>query len=239
MISWSKSNFSFLKLSTLIMHHMISRSIILCSISLLFFGNVFGSELIIHEKGFSAAQKLGVLKVIRNRRGYAVLTDKGFHKVHNHDIDASLKKMSHEQLAAFLNEGNGTIRVTQFNNGEFNLKTHVYGNGGGPLFGSLLYALTKVACYGTAAAATGAIVVSTGGIAGAATGVAAASTTLGAGSAVTLTAAAISGAGGTMLAAEATTAVIATTGSLAGATALIEAASVAAYGVGTLVWFLP
>ncbi len=212
---------------------------ILCSLALLFFGNASCSELIIHEQGFSAAQKLGVLKILRNREGYAVLTNSGMHKVHDHDVDAPLKKMSNEQIAGFLNNGNGRIRVAQFDNGEFNLKTHVRGNGGGPLLGSLLYALTKTACYGTAVAATGAAVVTTGGIAGAVTGVAAASATLGAGSAVTLTAAAISGAGGAAAAAEVTTAVIATTGSLAGAAAVIEAASVAAYGAGTLVWFLP
>lgn len=108
-----------------------NKSMILSSIALLFFGNACGSELIIHEQGFSAAQKLGVLKVLRDQEGYAILTKSGAHKVHNHDIDAPLKKMSNEQLATFLNDGNGTIRVTQFNNGEFNLKTHIHGNGGG------------------------------------------------------------------------------------------------------------
>ena len=93
--------------------------------------NICASELIIHEEGFSATQKFGVLKVLRDQKEYSVLTNNGVRKVHDHDIDATLKKMNNGQLVKFLNEGNGVIRVTKFDNGEFGLKAHVYGKGGG------------------------------------------------------------------------------------------------------------
>ncbi len=93
--------------------------------------NICASELVIHEKGFLATQKLGVLKVLRDQQGYAVLTNGGVRRVHNYDIDTTLKKMNNNQLVKFLNEGNGVIRVTKFNNGEFRLNAHVYGKGGG------------------------------------------------------------------------------------------------------------
>ena len=51
----------------------------------------------------------------------------------------------------------------------------------GPVSGAIAYWATKTICYGTAVAATGAIVVGTGGAAGAVTSVAAAAATGGSG----------------------------------------------------------
>ncbi len=96
--------------------------------------NAFASEsdgLMIHQTGLSAAQKLGVLKVLKDKEDYFVLTKSKLHKVGNHDVSHTLKKMTDEQLAHFLNNGHGTIKADQFTNGEFKLDMHVRGNGGG------------------------------------------------------------------------------------------------------------
>ncbi len=135
MILWL-NNLTFSKkgqLSTLTLHYTRSKSIAFFVVALLFFGNVLGSELVIHKNGFSAAQKLGVLKVLKDQQAYYVLTNDGLSKVNRHDVDAPLKKMSDMQIVSFLNNGNGVIRVKGFNNGEFRLEKHVYGDGGGAI----------------------------------------------------------------------------------------------------------
>ncbi len=113
MIQWSQNN------------------LIVYCLTLLLFNNVFGSELIIHQEGFSAAQKIGALKILKDREGYAVLAGDGVHRVHNHDVSQSLKEMDNNQLTRFLNDGHGVIKMSQFSNGEFKLDRHVYGKGGG------------------------------------------------------------------------------------------------------------
>ena len=230
MVSWSKSNLIFPKNKSLSMAIVV--------FSLLCF-NISASELVVHERGLSAAQRLGVLKMLKSKDDYFLLTNNGLCKVHKHDISPSLRKMNDDQLIQFLNGGNGVIKVGRFTNGEFTLDRHVRGIGGGPLLGSLFYALTKTACYGTAVAATGTVIVGTGGLAGAAASALTFGTTMGAGSAVGMTGAIIAGAGGTAMATEITTGVIMAGGGLAGTVAAIESASVMAYGLGTLVWFLP
>lgn len=91
------------------------------------------SALIIHEGGFYAPQKLGVLKILKDHGGYSLLTTSGIHRAHNHDVNTVLKKMSTKQLTSFLEERHGVIKVSQFDNGEFKLDAHTYGKGGGPI----------------------------------------------------------------------------------------------------------
>ena len=89
------------------------------------------TELMVHENGFSAAQKLGVLKVLKSKDHYFVLTNSGLNKVHKHDVSPALRRMNDDQLIHFLNGDNGIIEVGKFTNGEFKLREHVYGKGGG------------------------------------------------------------------------------------------------------------
>ena len=53
------------------------------------------------------------------------------HRVKNYDIDPLLKKLSHDpaRMTAFLKQG--SINVSQFNNGDYKLSAHVNGDGGG------------------------------------------------------------------------------------------------------------
>lgn len=124
MIQWSKNNRIFLKKKSL------SRLIVAFSLLCL---NVSASELMVHKNSFSAAQKLGVLKVLKNKDAYFVLTNSGLNRVHRHDVSPSLRAMNDEQLIKFLNGNNGVIKVGRFTNGEFTLDRDVYGKGGGAL----------------------------------------------------------------------------------------------------------
>jgi len=209
------------------------------SMALLFACNVSANNelLKLSDSSLMTPSRLGAIALFHGEKGFHVEKDNKHHEVKRYWVDPLLRGAKTKQLKAFLD--NGYVFLDQMSDGEYTIKAKVRGLGGGPLLGSLFYALTKTACYGTAVAATGAVVVGTGGLAGAATGVLAAGTTLGAGSAVTMTAAAIAGAGGTAAAAEVTGAVILASGGFAGAVAAIEATSVVAYGLGTLVWFLP
>jgi hypothetical protein len=88
--------------------------------------------MIIRRGAFTAPEEHGVLSVLRdNDNSYAVLTNKAVHRVQNHDVDSTLKKMNREQLAGFLVNNHGKIRVSRFTNGDFKLNTHVNGDGGG------------------------------------------------------------------------------------------------------------
>lgn len=216
----------------------LNRSITFCLV--IFSCNLFAQNnkvLKLTPHSFFAPKKLGDVTLFHDQSEFHVSKNKKLHIVKKYWIDRELRDITSEKLKSFLEKG--YVSINQMEDGEYILKAKVRANGGGPLLGSLLYALTKTACYGTAVAATGALAVTTGGAAGAAAGILTASTTLGAGSAVSLTAAAISGAGGATAAAELTTGVIMASGSLAGAVAAVETASVMAYGLGTLVWFLP
>ncbi len=226
------------------MYQVTNKSLALFSIAFLFSYNIFAlneNQLRIEGSSLMVPERLGQISVVHDDEGFHVLQGDQTHTVKKHWVDKKLRNIKRDHLRAFLAKemGNGYLKIGQSTNGEYSLVGSVRGDGGGPLFGALCYTLTKVACYGTAAAATGAIVVSTGGLAGAVTSVAAASTTLGAGSAVSLTASAIAGFGGTAAAAEATTAVVVVSGGLAGAVATVEAAAVTAYLAGTAFPFLP
>jgi len=124
MVSWSKSNLIFPKNKSLSMAIVV--------FSLLCF-NISASELVVHERGLSAAQRLGVLKMLKSKDDYFLLTNNGLCKVQKHDVSPCLRRMTNDQLIKFLNEDNGNIRVGQFSNGEFKLDRHVYGKGGGAL----------------------------------------------------------------------------------------------------------
>lgn len=127
MIQWSKNNIIFLKNKSLSMS-MIVFSLLCMSISAAEL-----NELMVHRGGFSAPEKSGVLKVLKDKEDYFVLTNSGIKKIHKHDVSPLLRKMNNDQLAHFLNGDNGIIKVDQFTNGEFKLNAHVYGKGGGAL----------------------------------------------------------------------------------------------------------
>jgi hypothetical protein len=111
----------------------------------------------------------------------------------------------------------------------------------GPVAGAVAYWATKTLCYGTAAAATSAIIVGTGGLAGAAsTGFAAATVASGgATAAVGVAGATIAGAGLASEAAVATVAVAQATGGLTAIGSTIAAVETASTTMGTIFTLIP
>lgn len=178
------------------------------------------------------------------------------YKVGRESIDNTLRNVHASNIAAFLRRGRITAHKTS--DGSYMLRGHVNGLGGGPVCASFAYWATKVLCYGTAAAATGAVVASgVGAIAGAAgigAGAAAGAGTLAAGVAEVGAIAAAEGAGilasgtlvggGTVFAMGAPTGVglagatIASAGGTATATALTGGTIAATAGttLGTVGW---
>lgn len=185
-------------------------------------------------------------QVIRDENGFRVFDGKQEQVVQPHFVDPLLKRMSPEQIATFVEQGN-RIRAIRLSNGEHRLQAIVPGLGGGPVTAMALYWITKSLCWGavgtavaagTTAAATA--VVATGGTAAVAVGAA-----INAGTAAAVAATGAGTVGATVAAAAlgttaATTAattvavgsVVAATGTVAGFVAAIEGASAAACAFG-------
>jgi hypothetical protein len=89
------------------------------------------TEVIVHKGGFTAPENLGILSVLKDRQnGYSILTKDGAEIVKRQDVSPMLRNMNASQLAAFINQGHGTIQVKRYNNGDFKIEEHVRGNGG-------------------------------------------------------------------------------------------------------------
>lgn len=93
--------------------------------------NVCATPLMIDRAGLLSSEESGIRNIVKHKEDYLVITGDGVKKVHKNDVSRSLKKMNDEQLTHFLNNGHGVIMVNKFTNGEFELDTHVRGNGGG------------------------------------------------------------------------------------------------------------
>lgn len=157
--------------------------------------------------------------------------------------DSTIQSMSPDKLLKLQQIGH--IAVTKTNDNEFVLRSHIHGNGGGPITATCLYWITKGLSYGclglglgTGVAATTAAVAATGPVGlAAASGFTYATTAVTGGAmlAATATPAAVTGAfvigsvGGTAAATTATAATLAASGgSVAAIVAGIETASTAA-----------
>lgn len=159
-------------------------------------------------------------------------------KVHPENCDEVVRSMDDKRSDDFIRAGCQLI-LSQYHDGNYSLRSHIPGKGGGPICGMIAYWATKTLCYGVATAAAGTAVVATGGAVGAVTGVLATAGTLGASTGVTLVAGAISGAGLATEAVTLTTATIATGGGIAGAITTVELASTAVGGFFAAMPFLP
>ncbi len=133
--------------------------LLICSLS------AFASELVVKGGGL-ASHKLGNIDLIRTDKGYEILKANKRIQVKDYDIDPLLKKLDKKKLATFFSEGHGYTEVSQLSNGDYKVRAHVRGQGGGAAFGAFVYWATKSLCYGTIAAGVSAGLVATGGMAG-------------------------------------------------------------------------
>lgn len=107
---------------------------------------------------FTALQCIGMThQVIRDDNGFKFFDGKTFHNIKSHDVDPSLHKMQINQLKSFLDQG-GQIRASRLDNGDYVIRRHVPGLGGGPILAAIVcgvgMTLSGVAAVGTFAAVT-------------------------------------------------------------------------------------
>lgn len=178
----------------------------------------------------------------------------------NYMVSKEVRSMDPAKLAAILNSGNAYLDINECSEGySMDIKGRV--KGGGPITASLLYGLTKIGCYGTAAAAVGTAIAATGGAAAAALGGGAAGAaagtvggvaTVAAGAAIegaaaggaiavagstiggagTVITMAVAGAGGEMALVGGTTVAVTSVGGVGAAIACVESAALGAFAFG-------
>ena len=113
-------------------------------------------------------ERLGSLDLYHSKKGFYVRHDDKKQTIKKYFTDPMLRDITKPQLKAFL--ANGYLTVNQMEDGEYSLKAKGRMVGGGPIFGTIAYWVTKSLCYGTAVGAIGATVVATGGAVGGAVG---------------------------------------------------------------------
>lgn len=175
----------------------------------------------------------------RDASGFHVIKKNKQYDVQPCFVDKELKKYSPEQLRAFLQCG--YMQCKRMSDGEYTIKRHVRGLGGGPVLAAAFYCITKGLCYAGVIGAGSAVIAGTGGFAGGVIagglGIAAVGTgtaTAGA-TAVGLVAGGVGASAGAIALATATAgAMVAATGSIV---AGIEAASWGAAAIGAMIPF--
>ena len=172
--------------------------------------------------------RLGKTKLYYDKGTFKILQKENLHTIKSYDLDPLLRNISDKKLEVLLQHG--YIDVSQFDNGDFSLRTKIRGLGGGPATAAALYWITKTVCYGTALAGAGTAVVTTGGTIAVA-GSALVGIGLGASAGAGAVAGVIASTGLGTEAALATTAVVSGMG-VAGAVAAIEGAATTAAALG-------
>jgi hypothetical protein len=196
--------------------------------------NANPNKFAIQESSVFSPRNIGKVSITKTNDGFMVNDT----KVHNYDIDPLLKKANKQQLVGFLKHG--YIAVKKMNNGDYTLKAHTRGNGGGYFTGLAAGWAVRAIAYGTAAGAVGGIVVATGPLAVASGTLAGAvGTAVGGGAAAGAVGGAIAAGGLGVEAGAAAALVIAEAGGLTAAVAAIETVAVGAQIIGTAIWWLP
>jgi len=133
-------------------------------LSLLFPCSLFPTQEI-NKSSLMAPHNLGNIALYHHENAFHIKQAGNYHKVHHYDVDPVLRKATLKQLAEF--QKVGCIKVSKMNNGDYSLKAHVRGLGGGPICGWWAYMFAKSTMYSTlavaAATTVGAAVIATGG----------------------------------------------------------------------------
>ncbi len=216
----------------------------------------------IDSASFRAPHYMADTQLYHGKKGFVVVQDGEKQIIEKVLMDKTAREITKKNLKPFLKSG--FLVLNQTGDGKFTLKAHHRLPGGGPVLGTIMYWLTKSACYAVALTGVTTIAVTTGGTTvllatGAASGgaglavagtiatktaiattagvITGGSTVAGAvGGTAAVTAAGLANAGVGAVAAKATVATVASVGSIGGTVAAVEAASVA---VGTFFGMLP
>ena len=99
----------------------------------------------------TAVTGMGMQAAAPDKNIFKVFDGQQLHDVKHYDVDPILRKMKTDQLRAFLEQG-CKIRAIKLSNGEYLLRAHVPGLGGGPIGATVGCVAGKVAseavCHG-------------------------------------------------------------------------------------------
>ena len=156
-------------------------------------------------------------------------------RVHDYDVDASLRKPGSIRE---LFKGNSKLEVSRVGS-DYAIKRHEQLKGGGPVAGAVAYWLTKTLCYSTAVAGAAGAVAATGGAVGFVAGGAAVGATLGASAPVAVIGGAIAQAGLAAPAATATLAAVQATGGMTAIASTVATVELASTHMGIIFTCMP
>lgn len=192
------------------------------------------------EREFIVAQAIKNGYITRDSKGFHVIKKNKKFDVQSCFVDKDLMKYNPQQLNAFLQCG--YMESKRMSDGQYTIKKHVRGLGGGPVLAAAFYCVTKGLCYAGVIGSGSAVIATTGGFAGGiiagGLGIAAAGTGTATAAATTVGIVA-SGVGASASATAAATSaaavMVAATGSIVTG---IEAASWGAAAIGAMIPFL-
>ena len=157
-------------------------------------------------------------------------------RVHDYDVDASLRKPG--SIRELFKSNRSKLEVSRVGN-DYAIKRHDQLKGGGPVAGAIAYWLTKTLCYSTAVAGAAGAVAATGGAVGFVAGGAAVGATLGASAPVAVIGGAIAQAGLAAPAATATLAVVQATGGMTAIASTVATVELASTHMGIIFTCMP
>jgi hypothetical protein len=97
-------------------------------------------------------EKLGSIDLYHGKNGFYIRQNDEKHLIQKCFTDPMIRNMTPKQLKAF--QEVGRFEINQMNDGELSLKAKGRVVGGGPVFGTFMYGLTKTVCWGVIAAAS-------------------------------------------------------------------------------------
>ncbi len=195
------------------MKRLLSLSFLLLSLPVLGALSTFDESrdlLALPQKNIITRNVHGPLNVFHGSDGFIVAHNAKLVPVKSYDVGPGLRNMDANKAAKVL--AATQLQVSRLNSGEYTIAQHGQLNGGGVILANVAYYGVNALCYGTAAAAGGAVIVATGGVAGGLGGAALAGATTGLSAGGGLVAGTIAGAGLTAEAVTITTAVVVTQG---------------------------
>lgn len=89
--------------------------------------NVFAFKI----ESFLSSEKLGKVELFYEKNSFYIVQEEELYRVENYCVDKTLHQIEENKLAAFLKEN--YLSIHQDNEGNFAIKVHVRGLGGGPI----------------------------------------------------------------------------------------------------------
>lgn len=102
-----------------------------------------GSLTKIRESALRFPEAMSTVKLLHNQDRFLVSDDKGLHEIENCWLDSDLRKLVKNPTALEKFQECGYISVDQCSDGQYILKSHVRGLGGGPTLGVTVYFAVK------------------------------------------------------------------------------------------------